>query len=199
MRALEMIKNDPGLTGLKLIQAPLFDVEIRGVPALKFMGDMVWKWDYTDTHTQAIRPSTMVKASIILLNWLLLNLQNLGIKSLASLKDTGKDDNHRNVNGSCGQDLKKLSYLEIYYCFPRAAALQLPSRVAIMTLFSLSTCKTSQNGEDSPHFDNKLLENFIGVGKFSEFYLCSGYCQMRCSKRLIILAPDKITVWVSIV
>lgn len=43
MRALEMIKNDPGLTGLKLIQAPLFDVEIRGVPALKFMGDKVWK------------------------------------------------------------------------------------------------------------------------------------------------------------
>ncbi|KAG6509355.1 ATPase GET3B-like [Zingiber officinale] len=43
MRALEMIKDDPGLTVLKLIQAPLVDVEIRGVPALKFMGDMIWK------------------------------------------------------------------------------------------------------------------------------------------------------------
>ncbi|KAG6513106.1 hypothetical protein ZIOFF_023414 [Zingiber officinale] len=43
MRALEMIKDDPGLTVLKLIQAPLVDVEILGVPALKFMGDMIWK------------------------------------------------------------------------------------------------------------------------------------------------------------
>ncbi|KAF8403092.1 hypothetical protein HHK36_011186 [Tetracentron sinense] len=43
MRALDMIRNDPELMGLRSIQAPLVDVEIRGVPALKFMGDMVWK------------------------------------------------------------------------------------------------------------------------------------------------------------
>lgn len=43
MRALEMIYNDPELLGLKLIQAPLVDVEIRGVPALRFMGDILWK------------------------------------------------------------------------------------------------------------------------------------------------------------
>lgn len=43
MRALEMIQNDPELAGLNLIQAPLVDVEIRGVPALKFMGDIIWK------------------------------------------------------------------------------------------------------------------------------------------------------------
>ncbi|RWR91619.1 Arsenical pump ATPase [Cinnamomum micranthum f. kanehirae] len=43
MRALDIIKSDPELKGLKLFQAPLVDVEIRGVPALKFMGDMVWK------------------------------------------------------------------------------------------------------------------------------------------------------------
>ncbi|KAJ4979018.1 hypothetical protein NE237_009798 [Protea cynaroides] len=43
MRALDMIHNDPELAGLTLTQAPLVDVEIRGVPALKFMGDMVWK------------------------------------------------------------------------------------------------------------------------------------------------------------
>ncbi|WOL17139.1 ATPase GET3 [Canna indica] len=43
MRALEMIHNDPELMSLKLIKAPLVDVEIRGVPALRFMGDMVWK------------------------------------------------------------------------------------------------------------------------------------------------------------
>ncbi|XP_010253935.1 PREDICTED: ATPase ASNA1 homolog [Nelumbo nucifera] len=43
MRALDMIQNDQELADLALIQAPLVDVEIRGVPALKFMGDMVWK------------------------------------------------------------------------------------------------------------------------------------------------------------
>ncbi|XWS66177.1 hypothetical protein CRYUN_Cryun05aG0177600 [Craigia yunnanensis] len=43
MRALDMISNDPELSSLKLIQSPLVDMEIRGVPALKFMGDIVWK------------------------------------------------------------------------------------------------------------------------------------------------------------
>lgn len=43
MRALDTIQNDPQLAGLRLIQAPLVDVEIRGVPALKFMGDLVWR------------------------------------------------------------------------------------------------------------------------------------------------------------
>ncbi|KAJ9188820.1 hypothetical protein P3X46_000181 [Hevea brasiliensis] len=42
-RALDIIQNDPELSSLRLIQAPLFDVEIRGVPALKFMGDKVWR------------------------------------------------------------------------------------------------------------------------------------------------------------
>ncbi|KAJ4790125.1 hypothetical protein LUZ62_041371 [Rhynchospora pubera] len=43
MRALDMIKSDSELNGLNLIQAPLVDVEIRGVPALRFLGDIVWK------------------------------------------------------------------------------------------------------------------------------------------------------------
>ncbi|XP_043814580.1 ATPase GET3B-like [Manihot esculenta] len=43
MRAFEMIQNDPELSSLTLIQAPLVDVEIRGVPALKFLGDIIWK------------------------------------------------------------------------------------------------------------------------------------------------------------
>uniref|UniRef100_A0A0E0CRF9 ArsA/GET3 Anion-transporting ATPase-like domain-containing protein n=1 Tax=Oryza meridionalis TaxID=40149 RepID=A0A0E0CRF9_9ORYZ len=41
-RALDMIRNDPELMGLNIIQAPLVDMEIRGVPALKFLGDIVW-------------------------------------------------------------------------------------------------------------------------------------------------------------
>lgn len=43
MRALDMIQGDSELSNLALIQAPLVDVEIRGVPALRFMGDIVWK------------------------------------------------------------------------------------------------------------------------------------------------------------
>lgn len=43
MRALDMIQTDPELSGLNLIQAPLVDMEIRGVPALRFLGDIVWK------------------------------------------------------------------------------------------------------------------------------------------------------------
>ncbi|KAL6955946.1 ATPase get3b [Sarracenia purpurea var. burkii] len=43
MRALDMIQRDPELSGLILTQAPLVDVEIRGVPALQFLGDIVWK------------------------------------------------------------------------------------------------------------------------------------------------------------
>ncbi|KAH6838254.1 P-loop containing nucleoside triphosphate hydrolases superfamily protein [Perilla frutescens var. hirtella] len=42
-RALSMIQSDPELCSLAMIQAPLVDVEIRGVPALQFLGDMVWK------------------------------------------------------------------------------------------------------------------------------------------------------------
>ncbi|KAK8645583.1 hypothetical protein V6N13_119408 [Hibiscus sabdariffa] len=42
MRAIEMIRNDPELANLRIIEAPLVDLEIRGVPALKFMGDIVW-------------------------------------------------------------------------------------------------------------------------------------------------------------
>lgn len=43
MRALDMIQSDAELMSLRSIQAPLVDVEIRGVPALRFMGEMVWK------------------------------------------------------------------------------------------------------------------------------------------------------------
>ncbi|KAK4593229.1 hypothetical protein RGQ29_017388 [Quercus rubra] len=42
-RALDIIRNDTELSSLELIQAPLVDVEIRGVPGLKFLGDIIWK------------------------------------------------------------------------------------------------------------------------------------------------------------
>ncbi|KAM7267282.1 hypothetical protein ACFE04_009448 [Oxalis oulophora] len=43
MRALDMVRSDPELASLTLIESPLVDVEIRGVPALKFMGDIVYE------------------------------------------------------------------------------------------------------------------------------------------------------------
>ena len=41
-KAMEMLDIDSGLRTLKRIEAPLFDLEIRGVPALKYFGDQVW-------------------------------------------------------------------------------------------------------------------------------------------------------------
>ena len=41
-KAMEMLDTDSGLRTLKRIEAPLFDLEIRGVPALKYFGDQVW-------------------------------------------------------------------------------------------------------------------------------------------------------------
>ncbi|PPD68632.1 hypothetical protein GOBAR_DD34483 [Gossypium barbadense] len=41
MRAIDMIRNDPELANLRIIEADLVDLEIRGVPALKFMGDII--------------------------------------------------------------------------------------------------------------------------------------------------------------
>ena len=41
-RAMEMLDTDAGLKSLKRIEAPLFDMEIRGVPALQYMGTKVW-------------------------------------------------------------------------------------------------------------------------------------------------------------
>jgi hypothetical protein len=42
-RALASLKADPGLGGLQLIEGPLFDLEVRGVPALQYFGSKVWK------------------------------------------------------------------------------------------------------------------------------------------------------------
>lgn len=42
-RAMDIVRRDSNLNDLELIESPLFDVEIRGVPALIFMGNLVWK------------------------------------------------------------------------------------------------------------------------------------------------------------
>nr|XP_017231036.1 PREDICTED: ATPase GET3-like [Daucus carota subsp. sativus] len=42
-RALDLIETDPELSTLTVVKAPLVDIEIRGIPALQFLGDMLWK------------------------------------------------------------------------------------------------------------------------------------------------------------
>lgn len=41
-RAMQMLREDPALAELQLIEAPLFDLEVRGVPALQYFGKQVW-------------------------------------------------------------------------------------------------------------------------------------------------------------
>ncbi|KAF5827661.1 anion-transporting ATPase-domain-containing protein [Dunaliella salina] len=42
-RALSHMREDPGLKELQVIQGPLIDLEVRGVPALMYYGSQVWK------------------------------------------------------------------------------------------------------------------------------------------------------------
>lgn len=42
-RALALLRKDPGLQELQVMQAPLFDLEVRGLAALKYFGDQIWK------------------------------------------------------------------------------------------------------------------------------------------------------------
>ena len=42
-RALKLLNADPGLSELQVMLAPLFDLEVRGVPALRYFGDQIWK------------------------------------------------------------------------------------------------------------------------------------------------------------
>ncbi|KAE9461256.1 hypothetical protein C3L33_06838, partial [Rhododendron williamsianum] len=65
MRSLDMIRSDPELAGLSLIQAPLVDAEIRGVPALKFMADKEWDHHFVKEklrlRTRGPRPRSVAR------------------------------------------------------------------------------------------------------------------------------------------
>lgn len=41
-RALQMIKEDSGLQDLRVLNSPMVDLEVRGVPALQYFGSVVW-------------------------------------------------------------------------------------------------------------------------------------------------------------
>lgn len=50
-RALDMLTNDPELAPLNKVQAPLVDLEVRGVPALGYFGNVVWQEIYDQMNT----------------------------------------------------------------------------------------------------------------------------------------------------
>jgi arsenite/tail-anchored protein-transporting ATPase len=41
--ALRGLESDPDLQGLEVVQAPLLDLEVRGLPALEYFGRVVWR------------------------------------------------------------------------------------------------------------------------------------------------------------
>jgi arsenite-transporting ATPase len=44
-QALRVLESDPELQGLEVVQAPLLDLEVRGLPALEYFGRVVWRDD----------------------------------------------------------------------------------------------------------------------------------------------------------
>jgi arsenite-transporting ATPase len=42
-KALQRVQDDPNLSSLEIIISPLFDLEVRGLPALRYFGSQVWK------------------------------------------------------------------------------------------------------------------------------------------------------------
>jgi arsenite-transporting ATPase len=42
-RALRQLETDPELSRLGVTQAPLVDMEVRGVPGLQYFGNVAWK------------------------------------------------------------------------------------------------------------------------------------------------------------
>jgi hypothetical protein len=51
-RAITLLRADAGLQSLHVIEAPLLDLEVQGVPALKYFGDQVWTQGTSCPHEQ---------------------------------------------------------------------------------------------------------------------------------------------------
>ena len=41
-RSLNILRNDPALSGLERLEAPYLDLEVRGLPALTYFGQQLW-------------------------------------------------------------------------------------------------------------------------------------------------------------
>ena len=47
-KAMQILQESPALQGLTQIQAPYVDLEVRGLPALQYFGDLVWQDAFKD-------------------------------------------------------------------------------------------------------------------------------------------------------
>ena len=41
-RSMDILRNDPALSGLERLEAPYLDLEVRGLPALTYFGQQLW-------------------------------------------------------------------------------------------------------------------------------------------------------------
>lgn len=58
-RAITMLAEDPQLAALRQIQAPLLDLEVRGLPALQYFGTQMWR-DILQEMSAGARPAPLV-------------------------------------------------------------------------------------------------------------------------------------------
>lgn len=66
-RALQMVADDPNLQDLKLLNSPLLDMEVRGVPALDYFAGIVWSpvlEEYTSGNPLVLQTCTRLCLSI---------------------------------------------------------------------------------------------------------------------------------------
>ena len=47
-KAMQILQESPSLQGLTQIQAPYVDLEVRGLPALQYFGNLVWQDAFKD-------------------------------------------------------------------------------------------------------------------------------------------------------
>ena len=47
-KAMQILQESPSLQGLNQIQAPYVDLEVRGLPALQYFGNLVWQDAFKD-------------------------------------------------------------------------------------------------------------------------------------------------------
>ena len=65
-KAMQILQESPSLQGLTQIQAPYVDLEVRGLPALQYFGNLVWQDAFKEqkgsilSHTQVNHKSRKV-------------------------------------------------------------------------------------------------------------------------------------------
>lgn len=53
-KAMQILQESPSLQGLTQIQAPYVDLEVRGLPALQYFGNLVWQDAFKEQKGNAV-------------------------------------------------------------------------------------------------------------------------------------------------